>query len=66
MGSNRGLESISVFSNSKLTIPRIINDRSSTSSDVSVEAILNVKHNHQLKIGGGIIDSLPGMIDNFG
>ena len=66
MGNNRGLESISVLSNSIITIPPIINDRNSTSSDISVEAILNVKHNHQLKRGGGIIDSLPGIIDNFG
>ena len=66
MGNSRGLESISVLSNSKLASPPIINDRNSTSSDISVEAILNVKHNHQLKIGGGIIDSLPGIIDNFG
>lgn len=66
MGNNRGLESILVLSCSNLSIPPIINDTNSTSSDISVEAMLNAKHNHQLKKGGRIIDSLPGIIDSFG
>ena len=66
MGNDRGLESMSVLSNNNTTIPPIINDTNSTSSDISVKAILNTKHNHQLKKGGKIIDSLPGIIDNFG
>ena len=66
VGNDRVLESMSVLSNNNITIPPIINDTNSTSSDKSVKAILNTKYNHHLKKGGKIIDSLPGIIDNFG
>ena len=64
--NNSGLISTAEWRSSNPTFSPIKNDTNSTYSDVNVEAILNTNHNHQLRKGAGIRDSLPGIKNKFG
>ena len=64
--NNSELESTTDWSNSNPTFPPIKNITVSSSPDVSVEAILNTTHDHQLKKGAGIRDTLAGIRNRFG
>ena len=54
------------WSISNPTITPVNNVTVNSTTSVNVESILNIKHNHQLKRGAGIRDSLPGIINKFG
>ena len=64
--NNSRLESTTNRSNSNSTILPNKNDTKNATTKINVEAILNIKHNHQLKKGAKVIDSLPGIKNKFG
>ena len=64
--NNSRLESTTNRSNSNSTILPNKNDTKTTTTRINVEAILNIKHNHQLRRGARIRDSLPGIKNKFG
>ena len=64
--NNSRIESTSGWSNSNPTFTPVNNVTLNTTTDVSVQAMLNTKHNHQLRRGAGIRDSLPGIKNKFG
>ena len=64
--NNSRLESTTNRSNSNSTILPNKNVTKNATTKINVEAILNIKHNHQLKKGAKVIDSLPGKISKFG
>ena len=59
-------EPTKVWNKNNIIYPPNKNDTNSISSDTSVEAILYTKHNHQLRKGARIRDSLPGIKNKFG
>ena len=64
--NNSRLESTTNRSNSNSTILPNKNETKKTTTNINVEAILNIKHNHQLRRGARIRDSLPGIKNKFG
>ena len=64
--NNSRLESTTNRSNSNSTILPNKNDTKNTTARINVEALLNIKHNHQLRRGSRIRDSLPGIKNKFG
>ena len=66
MRNNSRLESTTNRSNSNSTILPNKNDTKNTTTRINVEAILNIMHNHQLRRGARIRDSLPGIKNKFG
>ena len=60
------IKSTTDWRNSDPTFSPFNNDKNSTYSDVNVKTILNTNHNHHLRKGAGIRDSLPGIKNKFG
>ena len=64
--NSSGIESRTEWSISNPTFTPVNNVTVNTTTDVSVQAMLNTKHNYKIKKGARISDSLPGIINRFG